>query len=213
MNHFPIGRLAEEYQRRHVLGIAVHQNDIRSFSRNVGSRSNGDANLGLCQGRGVIHSVPGHGDVLAPLLQFRHFILLLVREHLCEETLHRQLAGHCFRGFVVVPGNQPALDCELMKLSNRIVGLGSYGIGKTDGGNQTLVYLNENTGLAGFRFRPFGDIDTLLHEIAGADHSNCVAVDSTLHSPAFDGLERLALARLNAQPFRTFHDAAGDRML
>ena len=87
-------------------GVAVHQHDIGGVDGDIGAGTDGDADIGTHQGRGIIDAVPHHGDDLALLLQGTDDRFLLLRQHLRDDPWDADFLGDGFGCTAVVAGQQ-----------------------------------------------------------------------------------------------------------
>ena len=87
-------------------GVAVHQHDIGGVDGDIGAGTDGDADIGTHQGRGIINAVPHHGDDLALLLQGTDDCFLLLRQHLRDDPGDTDLRSNGLGGAAVVTGQQ-----------------------------------------------------------------------------------------------------------
>ena len=84
----------------------MHQHDIGGVDGDIGAGTDGDADIGTHQGRGIIDAVPHHGDDLALLLQGTDDCFLLLRQHLRDDPWDADFLGDGFGCTAVVAGQQ-----------------------------------------------------------------------------------------------------------
>ena len=64
------------------------------FDGDVRAAADGDAHVGAGQGGGVVDAIADHRHPLALLLQFGHFLILVLGQHLGEVRVDAQLLRH-----------------------------------------------------------------------------------------------------------------------
>ena len=52
--------------------IASHKDDVSGVDRDVGTRSDGDANIGFCEGWSIIHAIADKGHFMTFVLETRN---------------------------------------------------------------------------------------------------------------------------------------------
>jgi hypothetical protein len=95
--------------------------EVCRFDGHIRARPHRDAQVGLRQGRRVIHAVTSHGNRGAAGLQFTHGFDLALRQHRCEHILRSDADGGChLRGHCrVVAGQQHRPEAQLLQPRNR----------------------------------------------------------------------------------------------
>ena len=86
--------------------VAVHEDNIGRIDGDIGAGTDGDADIGTHQGRGIIDAVPHHGDDLALLLQGTDDRFLLLGQHLRDDLGNANLLGNGFGCTAVITGEQ-----------------------------------------------------------------------------------------------------------
>ena len=106
-------RAAQTDGRRHIGQTAFHQHHIRRVNRHIGARTNGNADIGAGQGRGVIDAVPDHDDV-SFLLQLTDYALLAVRKHTGNHFVNAGPRSDRFRRALVIARQHYHMDAHIL---------------------------------------------------------------------------------------------------
>ena len=132
--HLPVFGIARERNHLHVrrrcandadgVGrrrqVASHQRQVRRLDGHVGAGAHGEAEVGLGQGGGVVHAVADHGDDLALALQPAHHVDLVLGQHLGDDVVDADLAGHGPCRPLVVAGEEHRGEAEAAERPHRL---------------------------------------------------------------------------------------------
>ena len=99
--------------------VARHQGQVGRFDRHVGAGADRQAEIGLSQGRRVVHAVPHHRDDPALLLQPLDHDGLVGRQHLGDHLVDPHLGGHGLGRSAVVAGQQHRRQPQLAQPPRR----------------------------------------------------------------------------------------------
>lgn len=69
------------------------EDDVSCLDGHVRARPNGDAHVGLGQGRGVVHTIAHHGHSLPLVLELLDLGHLMRRQHLRKDFVDANLKG------------------------------------------------------------------------------------------------------------------------
>src|SRR6266511_4857591 len=102
-----------------VEGVGAHEHDVGGFDGHVGAGADGDAEVGLREGGGVVDAVPDHGDPAPGRLQLGDLGGLVAGKDLRDHGVDAQLPGDARRGGPVVAGEHDHLDAEVVQRDDR----------------------------------------------------------------------------------------------
>ena len=101
--------------------VAPDQDDAGRFDGNVGAGPDGDAHVGLHQGRRVVDAVADHRHELTLPLHLAHLIDLLRRQDLGEDLLNAEVGRDAPRRRPVVASEHDHLDAALFETPYRLL--------------------------------------------------------------------------------------------
>ncbi len=110
--HALVDAAADRDRRHEVDEPGVGEHHARRRPRDVDGALDGDAHLGLAQGGGVVHAIPGHPDRVPGVLQRPDHGVLAVGEHLGDHARRPGKAGIVPQGR---PGDQCPADAHLLR--------------------------------------------------------------------------------------------------
>lgn len=94
---------ASQFPRPHdAHQVAAQKRDACAFHRHVGTGAHGDANIGGGEGRGVIHAVARHSDLVAVTAQLVDQVLLCFRQNSRAHLVDAELTRHRLRRAFVI---------------------------------------------------------------------------------------------------------------
>ena len=127
----PQRRPAETDRGRNIQQTAVHQHDIRSVDRHIGTGSYGDAHIRGRQGRSIVDAVTDH-CYAAFALQFPDLPVLAVRLDAGDHLIHAGLAADGAGRAFVISGQHDDADPHIPQLADRLRAVLPHLIGNGD---------------------------------------------------------------------------------
>ena len=94
------------------------------LDRHVGARPDGDADIGACQGRGVVHAVADHGDLQTAGLQLGDLVRLVLGQDLREHLVDAEVTADRFADLAGVAGDHHHVPAHRLELGDGVAGLG-----------------------------------------------------------------------------------------
>ena len=110
--HIAHGGAADLDGRDDALQAAFDEGHVARLDGHVGAGADGEADVGLGQGRGIVDAVADHADGLALELQLLHFMGLAVGQHFGEHALDADLARDGLGRALVVARQHDDLDAQ-----------------------------------------------------------------------------------------------------
>ena len=200
-----------------VAQLALHEHDVGRVDGDVGTGSDGDADVGAGQGGGVVDAVADHGD-LALLHELADDALLAVGQDAGDDLVHARLGADGLRGALVVAGEHDDADAHVAQLANgaRAVLLDDVGHGDDAGELAALGKVQRGLALLGEGFGLLAHVvgdgglgdDELV--VAGGQ---LFAVHGGDDAVAGQSLKGADLGSLHVQLLAALHDGASQRVL
>ena len=113
-------RAAREPDRIHRgTEVAGDERQVAGLDRDVGARSDREAEVGLRERRGVVDAVADHRHRLPLALELCDDVPLSVREDACDHAVDARLGADRRGGALVVPGQQHGHEAERTEVGDR----------------------------------------------------------------------------------------------
>ena len=210
--------LADRERIHNTTQIARHQNDISSLDSNIGASADGDADVGHCQRRGIVDTVPDEGQFLSVRAQRLQSCNFTFRQHFGDYVVDAKFARDGVGCPLIVAGDHRHFQPQMMQRGNCGRGAGLDRIGHSDDSGGLAV----NGGIKR-RFALFAKGLTVLgerpkfntfarHKTVGADKNN-LTFDTGLNPVSGDRGEIAYLRQIKPLGFGSLHDRLGNRVL
>ena len=128
--HLPVAGPRELEDGEHRTGIVGGEDDSRRADRDIGARTDRDADIGLREGGGVVDAVADHRDRLPLGLEFGDLRRLVRRAHAGEDPVDAEVSGHGSGDRLGVAGDHDDLDVLGVEGLDGLPGLGPDLIGE-----------------------------------------------------------------------------------
>ena len=168
--------------------IAGDEGEVGGLHGNVGSRADGQAQVGLRQGRRVVHAVSHHGHHPALALQSSDHVGLLRGQDIGDDLGDAHLAGHRPGGDLVVTGQQHRSEPKGFQRLDGFHAGGLHGVGHGEDGRRPAVpprgdgRLPKSLGVVEGALQLRGQGHTPVGEESRTTHDEGMSVDDAFHA-------------------------------
>src|SRR5205807_2761907 len=131
----------------HAVELGREQGDVGALDGDVGAGADGDAEVGLDEGRGVVDAVAHHGHDPALLLKVADGGHLVGGEHLGEDVADADGGGDGVGGGPVVAGDHDDVDAHRGQVGDSGGGVVLEGVGHRQDAADLPIPAGEDGGL------------------------------------------------------------------
>lgn len=124
--------------------VVAHQGDAGGFVRDVGAVSEGHAEVGLGEGRGIVEAVADHGD-FSLLLIVEDDLGFVLGKGFGVDLVDPRLASDVTGGTGVVAGDHDGNESKGLDFRDGLGGMGVELVGEREGA-KNLVFLEKDDG-------------------------------------------------------------------
>ena len=120
LDHFPVRGAGQFHDSGRIARVGPHQDDVRRFDGDVRTGPNGDADVRLREGRGIVHAIARHGHYESTSLHLPDLGGFLVRQNLGEVIIQVQLAGDPASHRLGIPRDHHRLNAQFFQPLQRL---------------------------------------------------------------------------------------------
>lgn len=191
--------------------VVSHEGDVGGFVGDVGAVLEGDAEVGLGEGGGVVEAVADHCD-FALFLEIEDDLDFVLGEGLGDDLVDVGLGGDVVGGAGVVAGDHDGGEAEGFEVGDALGGVGGESVGDGEGSEDLVVLEDDHRGFA-LVLPGFDDGGEILREggllLGGGGAEDGGFLTLNLGDDAFSG-DGLGLGGREERLFGFFSVGVGD---